>query len=75
MRVRARRVSNEILLPYVSNSSSEDVHVAVVSHGLFIRELIMAMLKDQKATAEGMYGGLHNTGWTNVVVTVDEVGF
>lgn len=72
---RAKGVMEEILLPYVwreEPDSTEEVHVAVVSHGLFIRESIMNLLRtyqtEQGADLSGLYSGLKNTAWTRVAV-------
>lgn len=72
---RAERSINDLVLkPYLSRAISsgvEDVHVAVVSHGLCISELIQALLKrnDGGAPTED-YRGLMNTAWTRVTVQV-----
>lgn len=71
---RAKKAITEILLPYVWNAASEGesaVHVAVTSHGLFIREIIKGFLRMDHAGRhvypEGA-GGLRNTAWARIVV-------
>lgn len=72
---RAERFMNDLVLkPYLSRAISsgvEDVHVAVVSHGLCISELVPALLRwnDGSASTED-YRGLQNTAWTRVTVQV-----
>ncbi|KAG9308687.1 hypothetical protein JVU11DRAFT_11644 [Chiua virens] len=72
--VRAERsIKDLVLKPSLSRaiSDGEDVHVAVVSHGLFISELIPALLKwsgSDMPTKD--YRGLMNTAWARVTVQV-----
>jgi broad specificity phosphatase PhoE len=74
---RAEEVVEEIVLPYVWSAvkdGTDGVHVAVVSHGLFIREAIAALMRKTSCT-EGAnpqdYRGLQNTGCTKVTIEVD----
>lgn len=72
---RAERTINDLVLkPYLSpaiSSGVEDIHVAVVSHGLCISELIQALLKRNDGGAPTKdYRGLLNTAWTRVTVQV-----
>lgn len=71
---RAERAIEEILLPYVQHAAKgKDVHVAVVSHGLFIKEMVTALMK---RNAGGVHNlevaevskGLRNTAWTRLTV-------
>lgn len=69
-----RSVDDLVLKPYLARAISldvENVHVAVVSHGLCISELVLALLKrnDGGAPTED-YRGLLNTAWTRVTVQV-----
>ncbi|KAF8827629.1 hypothetical protein HHX47_DHR4000426 [Lentinula edodes] len=70
---RAERVIDELLLPYILNTTGPvPSHVAVVSHGLFIREIVDALYR-REFGGEGMqnnHRGLSNTGWTKVIVNV-----
>ncbi|KAF8558251.1 phosphoglycerate mutase-like protein [Imleria badia] len=71
--VRAERcISDLVLKPYLSRAISlgaEDVHVAVVSHGLCIGELVPALLKrNDGGLPAKKYRGLLNTAWTRVTV-------
>ena len=54
--------------------SGKDLHVAVVSHGLCISELISATLRKDKDAATGgpekRWTGLLNTAWTRVTVEI-----
>lgn len=72
---RAERAINDLVLkPYLAraiSSGGQDVHVAVVSHGICISELIPALLKRDDGGAPAKdYRGLLNTAWTRVTVQV-----
>lgn len=74
--LRAERVVDDILLSYVSEEHDE-ANVAVVSHGLFLSELIAALVrKDDGVRISGRevyardFRGLKNTGWAKVTATV-----
>ncbi len=74
LRQRAERAIDEILLPYVFQATREgmsDMCVAIVSHGLFIKETLAALLArdgtgDQKE--QMTFTGLRNTAWTRISV-------
>ncbi|KAJ3813319.1 phosphoglycerate mutase [Lentinula aff. lateritia] len=70
---RAERVIDELLFPYILNTTGPvPSHVAVVSHGLFIREIVDALYR-RGFGGEGMlnnHRSLSNTGWTTVIVNV-----
>jgi len=72
--VRAERVISELVLkPYLLHgiSAGDDVHVALVSHGLCISEMIPALLKRNDGGApEKNYRGLLNTAWSRATVTI-----
>jgi len=73
--IRAERFINDLVLkPYLPraiSSGAEDVHIAVVSHGLCIGELIRALLKRNGGGLPARdYRGLQNTAWTRVTVRV-----
>lgn len=74
--VRAEKAIDEVLVPYVWDEAGEDAHVAVVSHGLFLSELIAALVKrvnftgTSKSVLPREFRGMKNTGWTKVLVTV-----
>jgi broad specificity phosphatase PhoE len=74
---RARTALEKFVLPHVWQAAKEGktgIHVAVVSHGLCIGELISELLKKSaKQGGETHYRGLYNTAWTRVVVDI-EVG-
>ncbi|TFK40819.1 histidine phosphatase superfamily [Crucibulum laeve] len=85
VRARAERAVDEVLWGYISQLQEEfkageekEVHVAVVSHGIFIPELIMALLKcgGEEVADIKNYRGMKNTAWSRVVVNVvkDEHG-
>ncbi|KIK52089.1 hypothetical protein GYMLUDRAFT_208315 [Collybiopsis luxurians FD-317 M1] len=72
---RAEQAINELLLPYFWGAEGENqgpIHVAVVSHGLFIREIVDALYRREWGRERMLenYRGLSNTGWTRVVVTL-----
>lgn len=75
---RAEEAIEEIVLPYVWNAAegeTEGVHVAVVSHGTFIREAIAALLRKtgsaERANPQD-YRGLQNTGCTKVTININQ---
>ncbi|OCH84190.1 phosphoglycerate mutase-like protein [Obba rivulosa] len=72
---RADQAVEEILMPYVwqaARSGEKGVHVAVVSHGLCISELIPALMKrDASGIHPGHhYRGLFNTAWSRLTVDI-----
>lgn len=72
---RAKQAVDDLLLPYVwsaARGGDHGLHVAIVSHGLCISELVPALLvRDQSGIHPGhRYRGLLNTAWTRVTVTV-----
>ncbi|KAK0487687.1 phosphoglycerate mutase-like protein [Armillaria novae-zelandiae] len=79
LRRRAEQAVDEILLPYVWHSAREGnpgVRVALISHGLFIKELIAAFVaRDaQGETTDLYYKGLRNTAWARMTVEVQAPG-
>ena len=77
--VRARTALDKFVFPHVRQAAKEGktgVHIAIVSHGLCISELISELLNwDGKRgrSTDSEYSDLPNTGWTRVVVDI-EVG-
>lgn len=70
---RANQAIDELLIPYVQSAriaQVEESHIAVVSHGLFIREITIALMRRGVANRVGFkgVGPLRNTGWTRLVV-------
>jgi broad specificity phosphatase PhoE len=71
---RARKVLDETLLPYVkqaAESGQEDIHIAIASHGLFIKECLISLFvmdAEQKPLPSEVLSGLKNTGWTRIIV-------
>jgi broad specificity phosphatase PhoE len=70
---RAEQAVQEMLLPHVWQAAREgttETHVAVITHGIYIGELIVALV--QKGTKSGILqswnDGLRNTAWTRVSV-------
>lgn len=72
---RAKRAITAFVLPHVWQAAKEGqtgIHVAVVSHGLCISQMISELLKmNAKQDKEGNYRGLENTAWTRVVIHVE----
>ncbi|KAL1760337.1 histidine phosphatase superfamily [Schizophyllum commune] len=71
VRERADKTVEELLLPYIGLQEEDErpIHVLVVSHGIYIRHLVGAVVKRgtlAKASTERIT--LHNTGWVRVVV-------
>ncbi|KAL5524345.1 hypothetical protein ACEPAF_9485 [Sanghuangporus sanghuang] len=78
LRARAERAVEEIIIPHICNAAKtgEKAHVAIVSHGLCISELIAALVRKDRDVQAGAQGGkwtgLMNTAWTRV--TIDLIG-
>ncbi|KAG7445731.1 phosphoglycerate mutase-like protein [Guyanagaster necrorhizus] len=75
LRRRADQAVDEILLPYVWQSAREGttgVCVALISHGLLIKELIAALVgRDAEGKKTDLYyKGLRNTAWARMTVEV-----
>ncbi|KAJ3574718.1 hypothetical protein NP233_g1574 [Leucocoprinus birnbaumii] len=75
---RAAQVIDHILFPYVWEQAHDGAHIAVVSHGLFLAELISGLVKrNGSQVVQGTsfqprdFRGMRNTAWTKVQVTVE----
>lgn len=73
---RATQAINDLVMPHVWSAAREGMkgaHIAVVSHGLCISEMVPALLrKDHRQIPVGReYRGLRNTGWTRVTIDVE----
>ena len=76
---RAERAIQNLVLPHVWDSvrvgwKADGPHIALVSHGLCISELVAALLRLDTTSSEdghgGQWTGLLNTAWTRVSVDV-----
>ncbi|KIY63913.1 phosphoglycerate mutase-like protein [Cylindrobasidium torrendii FP15055 ss-10] len=65
---RAERVLDEILLPLLDSDTGETSRIAVVSHGLFIKEMIYALIARDLRQHDPITKGLRNTAWARVLV-------
>ncbi|KAJ7211317.1 phosphoglycerate mutase [Mycena pura] len=66
---RAEEALAEFVVPHLA--ADHDLHIAITSHGLFISELIAALLRlDPDSRRDISYAGLLNTAWTRAVVSV-----
>ncbi|KAG6900052.1 hypothetical protein C0993_003683 [Termitomyces sp. T159_Od127] len=69
---RADIVVENIILPNVKKATREGVqnmHIAFVSHGIFIAELIASLAaRGGSRPQPNQFRGLRNTGWTLVIV-------
>ncbi|KAG5729690.1 putative phosphoglycerate mutase [Termitomyces sp. T112] len=69
---RADAIVKDIILPYVKKATREgiqDMHIAFVSHGIFIAELITLLAAQGGSSLRPkQFRGLRNTGWTLVTV-------
>ena len=79
LQARAERAMNDIVVPAVWEAArtGTKAHLAIVSHGLCISELIAALVrKDKDANSSeknaegGSWTGLLNTAWTRVTIDV-----
>lgn len=73
---RAEIVIDEILLPHLLQEKEDATHrtVAIVSHGLFIAELMATIIR-RDATSKSEHNtlnfrGIKNTGWMGVEITL-----
>lgn len=76
--VRANQAILDLVMPHVWTAAREgakNVHIALVSHGICISELVASLLaKDASGQDPGhKYRGLLNTAWTRVAVDVKVV--
>lgn len=72
---RAEQAIEELVMPHVwdaARQGKKNVHVAIVSHGICISELIpVLVLKDESHQHPGhRWRGLLNTAWTRITVDV-----
>ncbi|KAJ7095823.1 histidine phosphatase superfamily [Mycena belliarum] len=78
VQIRACQVWEDILLPYVREAEESDnhVHVAVVSHGIFIKEAVRALGRyDSNADLTLLdHQSLRNTAWARVVIGSEDSG-
>ncbi|KAG6820712.1 hypothetical protein H0H93_012765 [Arthromyces matolae] len=69
---RAQIVVSDIILPYVRTAVEggiQDLNVVFVSHGIFISELIAALLRQGgEEPRSGQFRGMKNTAWTLLTV-------
>jgi broad specificity phosphatase PhoE len=72
---RAKEAITSLVLPHVWQAAKENktgIHVAVVSHGRCISQMITELLKmSAKHEEERDYRGLLNTAWTRVVIDIE----
>jgi broad specificity phosphatase PhoE len=72
---RSKRAITQLVLPHMQKAAREGstgIHIAVVSHGLCLGEMISELLKTSLNQAvETKYYGLENTAWTRVVVNIE----
>ncbi|TFK28060.1 phosphoglycerate mutase-like protein [Coprinopsis marcescibilis] len=84
LRVRARQFFGDMILPFVRGErEKENIHIAVVSHGLFIQEIAVLLWKlggspiCQESELRQNIRGMRNTAWTRIEIStakVSEVG-
>jgi broad specificity phosphatase PhoE len=76
---RAKEAITALVLPHVWRTAKEGktgIHVAVVSHGLCISQIISELLKmSANHHEEEDYSGLLNTAWTRVVIDIEVCAF
>jgi broad specificity phosphatase PhoE len=71
---RANRANTALVLPHVWQAAKEGktgIHIAVVSHGLCISQMISELLKMSAKQDERDYRGLLNTAWTRLVIDIE----
>jgi len=70
---RAEEVIDHILRPYIWDETYDKAHIVIVSHGIFLAELIAALVKRQNTQRTSKvqprdFRGMRNTAWTKVRV-------
>ncbi|KAF8645178.1 hypothetical protein AX16_008005 [Volvariella volvacea WC 439] len=73
--VRAEQVIDDLLIPELVHAFEEnqDANLAIISHGLFLGELLAALVKRRGGIPNMQeYRGLRNTAWSRVVVRFQE---
>ncbi|KAF9645740.1 phosphoglycerate mutase-like protein [Thelephora ganbajun] len=83
LRDRARQTVKDLVVPIIRDvvkEKKENVHVALVSHGLCISEVVAAVVAlDYERRSKGLevpdrqYAGLLNTAWTRVTINLADV--
>ncbi|KAH9042229.1 phosphoglycerate mutase-like protein [Lactarius pseudohatsudake] len=71
---RARKGLEKFVLPHVWRAAEEGktgIHIAVVSHGLCITELVSELLKKSAEEVRKPQANLLNTGWIRVAVDIE----
>lgn len=70
--VRADQAMRELVLPHILRAAGtgiQDTHIALVSHGECISEMLAALIRrDQGGAPRTDYRGLSNTAWTRATV-------
>ena len=72
--LRANRAITALVLPHVWQAAKvgkTGIHIAVVSHGLCIGQMISELLKMSVKQDEGDYRGLRNTAWTRLAIDIE----
>jgi broad specificity phosphatase PhoE len=73
LEARATQAVKELVIPHVyqaARTGERSVHIAVVSHGLCISELVPALLNWGLYARDEDFSGLKNTAWTRVEVAL-----
>ncbi|TDL23226.1 phosphoglycerate mutase-like protein [Rickenella mellea] len=76
VQARTEQAIDEIVMPYVREGAKpgcQGAHIAIVSHGLAISELIAALMRKdatERVRDGGTYRGLYNTAWTRVQINI-----
>ena len=71
---RANKAIAAFVLPHVWQAAKEGktgIHVAIVSHGLCISQMIYELLKMSAKQDDREYRGLLNTAWTRLVIDIE----
>lgn len=68
---RAEQAIHDLLIPYVATNGN--AHIAVASHGLFIKEILSILLRMNADGVDGpaldqVWRGLRNTAWTRLKI-------
>jgi len=70
---RAEDSIKEYILPHVFDKSQDGAHIGLTSHGIFIFEMIRALLRlDPDVGETKSYKGHLNTAWSRIEISVKE---
>ncbi|EJC97827.1 phosphoglycerate mutase-like protein, partial [Fomitiporia mediterranea MF3/22] len=76
LQARCEKAVNELVVPLIWNAAQtgKKAHIAIVSHGLCISELIAVLVRKDRNAQAGAHGGkwtgLMNTAWSRLTIDI-----